>query len=95
VGGAAPLVELKPIELRDAGEIERAVSALARALDHLWARYRHPVSARGRLRRSHPQGREPGRPASASADQVRAGHQSQDCQGARSQRAGFMSTRPN
>jgi len=28
----------KPIELRDAGEIERTVSALARALDHLWAR---------------------------------------------------------
>jgi len=31
------------------------------------------VPPRGRLRRSHPQGREPGRPTSAGADQVRAG----------------------
>ena len=40
-------------------------------LDLLWARYRRPVPARGRLRRSHPQGREAGRPAGAGADQVR------------------------
>ena len=42
-----------------------------------------PVPARGRLRRSHPQGREAGRPAGAGADQVRAGDQPQDRQGAR------------
>jgi putative ABC transport system substrate-binding protein len=42
-----------------------------------------PVPARGRLRRSHPQGREAGRPAGAGASQVRAGDQSQDREGAR------------
>src|SRR5262245_49075534 len=40
------------------------------------------VPPRGRLRRSHPQGREAGRSAGAGADQIRAGHQSQDRQGA-------------
>ena len=49
--------------------------------------FRRPISARGRLRRPHPQGREAGRPAGAGADQVRAGHQSQDRQGARPRRA--------
>ena len=49
--------------------------------------YRRPVPARGRLRRSHPQGREAGRPAGAGADQVRAGDQPQDRQGARPRRA--------
>src|SRR5262249_2650366 len=39
------------------------------------------------LRRSHPQGREAGRPARASANQVRAGDQSQDREGARARRA--------
>ena len=34
---------------------------------------RRPVPARGRLRRSHPQGREAGRSAGAGTDQVRAG----------------------
>ena len=42
---------------------------------------------RGRLRRSHPQGREAGRPPGAAADQVRARHQPQDRQGARPQSA--------
>src|SRR5262245_24728485 len=42
-----------------------------------------PVPPRGRLRRSHPQGREAGRPTGASADQVRAGDQPQDREGAR------------
>ena len=42
-----------------------------------------PVPARGRLRRSYPQGREAGRPAGAGADQVRDGDQPQDRQGAR------------
>ena len=39
--------------------------------DFVWAGFRRPVSARCRLRRSHPQGREAGRPAGAGADQVR------------------------
>ena len=41
----------------------------------------------GDLCRSHPQGREAGRPAGAAADQVRARDQSQDRQGARHRRA--------
>ena len=45
--------------------------------------HRRPVPACGRLRRSHPQGREAGRPAGAGADQVRTGGQPQDRQGAR------------
>ena len=119
-------VELPPVDVRDAPEIERGVTAFARssngglivtgsalALVHrdliitLAARHRlpavysarffvtggglisygpdldRPAPARGRLRRSHPQGREAGRPAGAGADQVRAGDQSQDRQGAR------------
>ena len=109
-------VELSPVDVRDAGEIERAVTAFARGLNGglivtasalaivhreliiaLAARHELPavypgrffVTAgglisygpdlidqyppRGRLRRSHPQGREAGRPAGAGADQVRAG----------------------
>ena len=42
-----------------------------------------PVPPRRRLRRSHPQGREAGRPAGAGADQVRTGDQPQDGEGAR------------
>ena len=123
-------VELSPVDVRDAGEIERAVTAFARgsngglivtasalATVHreliiaLAARHRLPavypdrffVTAgglisygpdlidqyppRGRLRRPHPQGREAGRPAGAGADQVRAGDQPQDRQGARPRRA--------
>ena len=45
------------------------------------------VPARGRLCRPHPQGREARRPAGAGADQVRAGDQSQDREGARPHRA--------
>src|SRR6266511_4046468 len=52
------------------------------------SRCARPVPARGRLRRSHPQGREAGRPAGAGADQVRAGDQPQDRQGARPRHAG-------
>ena len=122
-------VEVSPVNVRDAGEIERAVAAFARSPngglivtasasaivhrdliitlaarhklpavytdalrrrrrpDLLWARFRRPVPARGRLRRPHPQGREAGRPAGAGADQVRAGDQPQDRQGARPRRA--------
>ena len=124
-------VELTPVGVRDAGEIERAIAAFARGpngglilvgptssvqrhrdlIVALAARHRlpavyanrlfvtggglisygpdsiRPISARGRLRRPHPQGREAGRPAGAGADQVRAGHQPQDRQGARPRRA--------
>src|SRR6516164_29461 len=44
-------------------------------------------SGAGRVRRSHPQGREGGRPAGPGADQVRAGHQSQNGQKPRPRRA--------
>ena len=119
-------VELSPVDVRDAGEIERAVTAFARspngglivtasalATRHrdliiaLAARHRlpavysyrymvaagglvsygpefaRPVPTRSRLCRPHPQGREAGRPAGAGADQIRAGAQPQDRQGAR------------
>ena len=45
------------------------------------------------LCRSHPQGREAGRPARAGADQVRARDQSQDHQGARADGAGHAARR--
>ena len=107
-------VEVSPVNMRDAGEIERAVATFARSangglivtasagggassrsdrhaggpaqtargllrpllrrrrrLDLLRARLHRPVPAGRRLRRSHPQGREAGRPAGAGADQVR------------------------
>ena len=124
-------VELTPIGVHDAEEIERGIAAFARGPndglimvgppssaqrhrdvivtlaarhrlpavypvryfvdvrrpDLLWARHRRPVSPRRRLRRPHPQGREARRPAGTGADQVRAGHQSQDRQGARPRRA--------
>ena len=51
--------------------------------DLLWVRSSRPVPPRGRLCRSHPQGREAGRPAGAGADEVRLGDQPQDRQGAR------------
>ena len=119
-------VEVSPVDVRDAAEIERAVAAFARSANGglivtssplsavhrdlivtLAARHKLPavyferffvaagglisygpnfvdqVPPRGRLRRSHPQGREAGRPAGAGADQIRAGGQSQDRQGAR------------
>jgi putative tryptophan/tyrosine transport system substrate-binding protein len=118
-------VEVNPVNLLDADDIERAVTAFARtpngglilttsgaAIRHreliimlaapvqtacgllgtilcyrrrpglLWARPDRPVPPRGRLCRPHPQGREAGRPAGAGADQVRAGRQPQDRQGA-------------
>ena len=105
-----------PIDVRDAGEIERAVAhsrvrsggglivpAGPLAILHrdlivtLAARHRLPavypsryyvtdgglisygprfdrsIPARGRLRRSHPQGREAGRPSGAGADQIELG----------------------
>ena len=123
-------MELSPVDVRDAREIERAVTAFAgiengglvvtaspsgtvhrNLIIALAARHKLPavywdrviVAAGGlisygpdlidqyrprrRLRRSHPQGREAGRPAGAGADQVRAGHQPEDRQGAWPHRA--------
>jgi putative ABC transport system substrate-binding protein len=110
-------VEVSPVNLRDAAEIERTLTAFAqtpnggaimtpsgsasvhrvdpegcgalqaardlvraklrhrRRADLLWAGFHQPVPARGRLRRSHPQGREARGPAGAGADHVRAGDQ--------------------
>jgi ABC transporter substrate binding protein len=51
--------------------------------DLLRPRHGRSVPACGRLRRSHPQGREAFRVARAGADQVRAGDQLEDRQGAR------------
>ena len=51
------------------------------------------VPARSRLYRPHPQGREAGRPAGASADQIRASHQPQDRQGTRA-RSTAVAARP-
>jgi putative ABC transport system substrate-binding protein len=128
IQAAAPSfgVEVRPVGVRDADEIERAVTAFARfsngglivtgsvlaavhrkliialaARDRLPAVYPYryfatsgglisygpdttdPFPARGRLRRSHPQGREACRPSGASADQVRSRDQPQDREGAR------------
>ena len=127
ISSAAPSlgVEVSPVNVRDAPEIERGVAAFARSgngglivtgsplsLIHrdliitLAARHKLPtvyflrpfvadgglisygpdlvdhVPACRRLCRSHPQGREAGRPPGAGADQIRAGDQSQDRQGA-------------
>jgi ABC transporter substrate binding protein len=49
----------------------------------VWERSGLAVSASGRLCRSHPQGRESGRPTGAGANQLRNGPQSQDREGAR------------
>jgi putative tryptophan/tyrosine transport system substrate-binding protein len=105
-------VELRPMDMRDAGEIERAIVAFAsepngdliaapgggvlrhwelivapaarHRLPAIYAYRSHVMSGglmsygldnlpRGRLRRSHPSGREAGRSASAGPDQIRAG----------------------
>ena len=118
-------VELRPVDVRNTGEIERALAAFSRtpnggmivtgsgfALSHrdailalaarhglpavslpppcrarradlVRARFARPVPARGRLCRSHSQGRETRRPAGAGTYQIRAGYQPQDRQGAR------------
>ena len=119
-------VELSPIDVRSAADIERDAAAFSRvqhgglivtvtasamiyrdlilslAQRHRWPAvypYRSfvtagglisygpelvgPVPTCGRLRRPHPKRGETGRPAGASADQVRAGNQSQDREGAR------------
>src|SRR5262249_37348385 len=59
----------------------------------LWPGFDRPVSSRGRIRRSYPQGREAWRPARAGADQVPARHQPKDRQDARARDPGNR-TRP-
>src|SRR5262249_1477213 len=59
-----------------------------RRIDDLRPRHSQPIPARGRLRQPYPQGREAGRPAGAGADQVRAGDQFENRQGARPRSAG-------
>src|SRR5262249_40159242 len=58
-----------------------------RGRDGLGAGYARSVAAACRLRRSHPQGREACRPAGAGPNQIRAGHQPEDRQSARIDRA--------
>ena len=122
-------MEVRPVDLRHTGEIERAVTALGQAgngglivtanglatinrelIIKLAARHMLPAvyarrlfvtdgglisygSDSGQLRRSHPEGRETGRPAGAGADQVRAGDQPQDRQGPRPHGAGTVLAR--
>ena len=51
--------------------------------DELRNQYSGRLASGRRLHRSNPQGRQAGRPAGLAADQIRAGHQPQDRQGAR------------
>src|SRR5215467_2688366 len=70
---------------RAAGGLPRDLLRHRRRPHLLLRRLDRPAPARGRLRRSHPQGREAGQPSGAEPDQVRAGGQSQDRKGARPQ----------
>ena len=70
-----------------AGDLLPARIRRRRRLDLLRLRCPRSVQAFGRLRRSHPQGREAGRPAGAGSDQIRTGDQPQDRQGARARGA--------
>jgi hypothetical protein len=72
-----------------AGGVPVPLSSGERRPDVVRPQYGRAISARGRLCRPHPQGREPGRVAGAAPDQVRAGDQHQDRQGARPRRAAF------
>src|SRR5262245_45498251 len=60
----------------------------SRRADELRAEPRECVSTDRHLYRPHPQRRETGRPAGSATNKVRAGHQPQDSQGARPERAG-------
>src|ERR1700733_12946583 len=53
-----------------------------RRLDELWCRPAGRLSPSRRLRCTHPQGREAGRPAGRAVHESGARHQSQDCKGA-------------
>jgi hypothetical protein len=50
--------------------------------DVVWTQTDRRIPPHSRVRRPHSQGREPFRPAGAGADQVRAGDQPEDCEGA-------------
>ena len=52
----------------------------------LWRRFHGTVPPSGRLHRSHPEGREPGRSADSAADQVRTRDQPQDRESTRAER---------
>src|SRR5262249_5118860 len=67
--------------------LQRPSHRCRRWLDLLWGQFYRPVPPRRRLRRSYSQGREASRHAGAGAEQVRAGYQPQDRQGARPRRA--------
>src|SRR5262249_31135812 len=58
-------------------------------LNLLWAGFRRPVPTGSRLRRSRPPGCEASRLASTGANQISAGDQPQDCEGARPRGAGY------
>src|SRR5262249_53809952 len=75
---------------RQAGGPPQAARGLLRSClrrlrrpDLLWAWFRRSVPARRRLRRPRPEGREAGRPARASTDEVRVGDHPKDREGAR------------
>ena len=61
-------------------------AAVGRWPDELRGQPHRCLSPSRHLRRAHSQGREAGRPAGHAADEIRAGHQPQDRQGARPRR---------
>src|SRR5215467_11647451 len=64
-----------------------------RRSSRLWGRCKRSILARGCLRRPHSQGRQACGPAGPRPDQVRTGHQREDCQSTRCHSAGHA-TRP-
>src|SRR5262249_9643892 len=66
-----------------ASDLPVPVLRAERRTDLLRHRYRRPVPARSIIRGPHPQRYQAGRAAGAGADQIRAGDQSEDRQGAR------------
>src|SRR5262249_35197360 len=71
-----------------AGALRYSRVRAGRGADVLWGEPRRPLSARCRLYRQDPQRRQARRPAGAAADQIRAGHQPPDREGARPATAG-------
>jgi putative ABC transport system substrate-binding protein len=104
IQNAAPSVkvEVSPVNVRDAGEIERTISSFARVSNGGLIVTASPAvfvhrdliialadrHKRGRLYRSHPQGRKAVQSSGTGTDQVRTGHQPEDRQSARPRRAG-------
>src|SRR5450830_1571228 len=74
-------------QAQTAGCVLQPRLCFGRGTDLLRFRSGRPVPERGGLRRSHPQGREAGRPSGAGADQVRTCDQPEDRQGAWPHRA--------